>query len=97
MATRKEQQAPVGSGAAAEPGFEAALQRLEEIIRRMEGGEMSLDEMVAAFEEGQRLIQFCTRKLNEVERRIELLVKGADGGIEAVPFTPGDAPGDRSP
>ena len=93
MAARKEQ----GVSKAEDLGFEPALERLEALVRRMEAGELGLDDMVGAFEEGQRLIQHCTRKLNEVERRIELLAKGADGQVAAVPFTPGDGPGDKSP
>ncbi|MDD5706519.1 MAG: exodeoxyribonuclease VII small subunit [Kiritimatiellae bacterium] len=80
-----------------ELGFEAALERLEALVQRMENGEMGLDEMVAAFEDGQRLIQLCTRKLNEVERRIALLVKGADGQVTTAPFTPEDGSDDKSP
>ena len=71
-----------------DPGFEDALKRLEQIVEQMEAGEMDLDAMVGAFEEGQKLIQLCTQKLNEVERRIELLVKGTDGAEATVPFEP---------
>lgn len=42
--------------------------------------------MVAAFEEGQKLVKLCSSKLNEVEKKIEMLVKKADGSIEAEPF-----------
>lgn len=71
-----------------EPGFDEALRRLEEIVSQMEGGTMDLDAMVASFEEGQRLVQFCSRKLNEVERRIEVLVKDGAGAEKTEPFTP---------
>ena len=71
-----------------EVGFEDALKRLEELVERMESGEMDLDAMVGSFEEGQRLIQFCTQKLNEVERRIETLVKDGAGTETAAPFEP---------
>ena len=71
-----------------EPSFDESLQRLEQIVEQMESGAMDLDAMVAAFEEGQRLIQFCSGKLNEVERRIEVLVKDTAGVEAAVPFEP---------
>ena len=71
-----------------EPGFDEALKRLEQLVEQMESGEMDLDAMVAAFEEGQRLIQFCSRKLNEVERRIEVLVKDNAGAEATEPFAP---------
>jgi exodeoxyribonuclease VII small subunit len=44
----------------------------------MEGGKLSLDDMIARFEEGQKLLKFCGQKLNEVERRIEKLVRKGD-------------------
>ena len=66
--------------------FEKALARLEEIAAEMEGGELGLEKMVAAFEEGQKLVKLCSSKLNEVERKIELLVKKADGTMAAEPF-----------
>jgi exodeoxyribonuclease VII small subunit len=71
-----------------EPGFDESLRRLEEIVGQMEAGAMDLDAMVTAFEEGQRLVQFCTQKLNEVERRIEVLVKDGAGADKTEPFTP---------
>lgn len=66
--------------------FEAALSRLETIVQTMESGETSLDNMISSFEEGQKLVRFCTDKLNEVERKIEKLAKNADGEIQPVPF-----------
>lgn len=68
------------------PSFEKALARLEEIAAEMEGGELGLEKMVAAFEEGQKLVKLCSSKLNEVEKKIEMLVKKSDGSIAAEPF-----------
>ena len=68
--------------------FEAALKRLETIVEEMEGGELELDKMIAAFEEGQGLVAFCTDKLNEVERKIEKIAKDGAGGVTATPFEP---------
>jgi len=58
--------------------FENALERLEQIVGEMEDGSLSLDKMIARFEEGQSLLKFCTQKLNEVEKKIEVLVKKGD-------------------
>ena len=66
--------------------FEKALARLEEIAAEMESGELGLEKMVAAFEEGQKLVKLCSTKLNEVEKKIELLVKNADGSVGTEPF-----------
>ncbi len=74
-----------------EPGetisFEKAMDRLEKIVGDMETGELSLDDMIVRFEEGQGLIKFCNRTLNEVERKIEILVKKGDERV-AEPFEP---------
>lgn len=67
-------------------GFEAALSRLETIIEEMESGEMDLDKMIASFEEGQKLVKLCTAKLNEVEKKIEKIVKDGAGSVTAAPF-----------
>ncbi|HOU22080.1 MAG TPA: exodeoxyribonuclease VII small subunit [Kiritimatiellia bacterium] len=52
----------------------------------MESGELGLEKMVAAFEEGQKLVKLCSSRLNEVEKKIEMLVKQADGSTKAEPF-----------
>lgn len=67
------------------PEFEKALERLEEVVADMEQGELGLDEMIARFEEGQKLIKFCSTKLDEVERKIEKLVRKDDEPV-AEPF-----------
>ncbi len=59
----------------AKENFEAALGKLEELVRRMETGDLTLEESLKAFEEGTRLAQLCARKLDEAERRVELLLK----------------------
>ena len=74
-----------GEGRKDEPAFEKALARLEKIVAEMEAGKMPLEEMISRFEEGQTLIKFCTKKLNEVERRIEILVKKGESAV-AEPF-----------
>lgn len=58
-----------------QPGFEKSLERLETVVREMESGELSLEKMMKHFEEGMSLVGICSAKLNEVERKIELLVK----------------------
>ena len=63
--------------------FEAALAELEGLVEAMESGEMGLEEMVAAFEKGQTLVKSCTDRLNEVERRIEVIKKQADGSASS--------------
>lgn len=55
--------------------FEKALERLEAVVAAMEDGSLSLDKMMANFEEGMALVKFCSARLNEVEKRIEILLK----------------------
>ena len=59
--------------------FETALKKLEEVVRKLEGGELSLDDSLKAFEEGVKLAGFCSGKLNEAEKRVELLSKQKNG------------------
>ena len=61
-----------------QPGFEKSLERLETIVREMESGELGLEKMMKHFEDGMGLVRICSAKLNEVERKIELLVKQGD-------------------
>ncbi len=57
------------------PNFEQSLVRLEQLVREMEGGQLSLEKMMAHFEEGMALVKSCGDKLNEVEAKIEMLVQ----------------------
>ena len=74
---------------AKEPSFEESLARLESIVAAMESGELGLDDMIGKFEEGQKLIARCQKRLTDVERRVEALVKNADGSVSTVPFDEG--------
>ena len=62
--------------------FEEALEDLEKVVERLESGELSLEDSLAAFEEGIGLVKFCNQKLTEVEKKIELLVKDKDGKLQ---------------
>lgn len=65
--------------------FEEALEKLEEIVHRMEAGEMTMEESLKAFEEGIRLARLCTKKLDEADRRVDLLLR-QDGEPVTKPF-----------
>jgi exodeoxyribonuclease VII small subunit len=69
-----------------ELSFEAALQRLEEVLDSLEHGDLPLEEAMRAFEEGVRLVRTCHQKLDEVERRVELLLKDDAGRFFTRPF-----------
>ncbi len=69
-----------------EKSFEDALKRLDEVLESLEHGELNLEESVKAFEEGVGLVRFCHDKLDEVERRVELLLKDEAGRFITKPF-----------
>lgn len=73
--------------------FEKALEQLEKIVQEMEDGELTLENALKKFEEGVKLSQFCSQKLDETERKITLLTQKPGGTLQETPFHPGgDAP-----
>ncbi|HYE13087.1 MAG TPA: exodeoxyribonuclease VII small subunit [Pyrinomonadaceae bacterium] len=71
---------------AAPQTFEAQLASLESIVRELEHGDLPLERSLELFEQGVRLSRECQERLNEAERRIEVLLRGGDGSTLAVPF-----------
>ncbi|MFI5183826.1 MAG: exodeoxyribonuclease VII small subunit [Vicinamibacteria bacterium] len=63
------------------PTFEAALKQLEEIVGRLEKGELPLEESLKLYEEGIQLSRLCHGKLEEAEGKIEMLLKDAKGDV----------------
>ena len=70
------------------PEFERSLARLEEVVRKLESPQLSLDEAMKLFEEGVALSRECQKQLEEAEGKVEILLKKADGKIVAEPFDP---------
>ncbi|MXP43730.1 exodeoxyribonuclease VII small subunit [Allopontixanthobacter sediminis] len=69
--------------------FEAALGALEEVVRRLESGEVPLDESISLYERGETLRQHCQARLDAAQARIEKIVAGADGKPSGTaPFDP---------
>ena len=61
--------------------FEQALEKLEETVGKMESGNLPLDQMISCFEQGNALKNICSHKLNDLEKKIEVLVReDAHGG-----------------
>ena len=77
MAKKKERE---------EKKFEVAVGELEEVVERLESGDLSLEESLAVFEKGVKLVEFCNKRLSEVEKRIDLLVKDRDGQLQLTPM-----------
>jgi exodeoxyribonuclease VII small subunit len=63
----------------AEKKFEAALSRLEEIVTELESGELALEQSLKLFEEGVKLARICNARLEEAERKVEILLKDKNG------------------
>ena len=61
-----------------EATFEASIKELEEIVKKLEGGELSLDEMLKLCEKGISLSRKCNKILNEAEKKVNMLVKKDD-------------------
>ena len=70
----------------AKQNFENAMQKLEEITKELEVGELPLEKALQRFEEGVKLSKFCSEKLEETEKRVTILLEGMDGDILEKPF-----------
>ena len=68
--------------------FEEAVGRLEQIVRGMEDGKLSLDDSLASFEEGIALVRFCNARLDGAEQRVRILLTGEDGALSEQEFKP---------
>ena len=68
--------------------FENAFTRLEAIVGDLEKGELALEEALKLFEEGVKLSQFCNAKLDEAERKVEILLKNKEGQLTEESFHP---------
>ena len=73
--------------------FEAALARLESIVRMLESGNAALDESLSVFEEGIALVKMCNEKLEAAEQKIKILTKAEDGSLAETDFKPTDIKG----
>lgn len=77
----------------AEQNFEKSLERLEKIVGELEGGELSLDEALKRYEEGIKLVQLCSKKLDAAQKKVEILTRTPGGKFQLKPF--GEEPSDK--
>ncbi|WP_284640419.1 exodeoxyribonuclease VII small subunit [Paenibacillus silviterrae] len=70
------------------PSFEEAMDQLERIVAMLESGDVPLEKAIELFQEGMKLSQLCGQKLEQVERKIEVLLE-QEGGLVKKPFQPG--------
>ncbi|CAG7612363.1 Exodeoxyribonuclease 7 small subunit [Paenibacillus solanacearum] len=78
----------------ATPSFEQAMDQLERIVAQLESGDVPLEKAIELFQEGMKLSQLCGQKLEQVERKIEILLE-QDGGMVKKPFQPIEEKGDN--
>ncbi|MFM9330323.1 exodeoxyribonuclease VII small subunit [Paenibacillus mesotrionivorans] len=71
-----------------ELSFEAAMERLETIVGRLENGDVPLEQAIELFQQGMKLSHLCGKKLEQVERKIEILVE-ENGTLAKKPFAAG--------
>jgi len=71
--------------------FEKSLDELEQLVRNLEQGELSLEQSLSTFERGVKLTRECQQALKSAEQRVEQLVQSSDGSLETRPFSPDDA------
>ncbi|NOZ63938.1 MAG: exodeoxyribonuclease VII small subunit [Caldiserica bacterium] len=67
--------------------LEDALKRLEDLVRKLEEGNLPLEESLKIFEEGVKLVRLCTEKINEVEKKIEILKETDEGELLKLPYS----------
>jgi exodeoxyribonuclease VII small subunit len=77
--------------------FEQAIERLEQVVEELEGGELTLEQSLARYEEGVKLSRQLTRTLDDAEKRIEKLTAGGDGEPATAPLDLDLKPGDAEP
>ena len=66
--------------------FEDELKELEAIVARIDSGELSLEESIDAFERGIGLVRVLNHKLDEIEKKVEVLVRNAQGELRSTPY-----------
>jgi exodeoxyribonuclease VII small subunit len=67
-------------------GFEKSLEELEQLVRDLEHGELTLEQSLATFERGVGLTRDCQQALKSAEQRVEMLIQNSDGSLETRPF-----------
>ncbi|MCX8129030.1 MAG: exodeoxyribonuclease VII small subunit [Clostridia bacterium] len=67
--------------------FEDAINELEEVVEKLEKGELPLDESIEVFQKGIELSKYCSKRLDEVEKKITLLVEDENGNIKEEAFS----------
>lgn len=70
--------------------FEEAMLALEDIVKKLESGALSLDDSLKVFEEGIGLVKVCNGRLDAAEQKVKILIEGKNGAVTDMPFDVGD-------
>ena len=76
----------------AQKTFEQSMKQLEKIVQELEDGELPLEKAIKKFEEGIKLTELCSAKLDETEKKVTILLKNAAGQMAEKPFRPESEP-----
>ncbi|SDI94286.1 exodeoxyribonuclease VII small subunit [Billgrantia gudaonensis] len=96
MVEHDRSSSPAAGDASGEADFAATVARLERLVEQLEGGELSLEGALSAFEEGVRLTRDAQRRLDEAELRVRTLTERGDGSADLQPFAdPTEGEGER--
>jgi exodeoxyribonuclease VII small subunit len=76
---------------AAQANFEQAMKRLEEIVEKMESGDLPLEDLIVRYEEGMKLVKICQERLASAEQRIEIITRSSAGKAIVKEFEPAAA------
>ncbi|MBW2646396.1 MAG: exodeoxyribonuclease VII small subunit [Deltaproteobacteria bacterium] len=71
--------------------FETSMKRLEDIVKELETGELSLEDSLKKFEEGIKLSRFCSNKLDEIEKKVSILVQSEGKEVDFISETEKDS------
>jgi len=95
-ADRSEQKGAGKAAAEAPPEpYDRLVVRLEKVVEELEGGELSLEHSIDKFAEGIRLAREAAKKLDEAERRVDMLLRAEDGTVESQPLAEDGSEGPR--
>jgi exodeoxyribonuclease VII small subunit len=70
--------------------FEESMKQLEQIVEELESGNLPLEKTLKKFEEGVKLSKACNKKLDEIEKKVTILMEDSNGDIKEQPFSPTD-------
>jgi exodeoxyribonuclease VII small subunit len=66
--------------------YESTIQKLEELVKKLESGDLPLEESLQAYEKGKQFIALCSEKLKEAQEKLQVVVQKENGSLEAAPF-----------